>query len=66
MSESDWLTYLATLPPHLAELARHIMERCASVIAGEQLRHVVTEERLEQRITALEQHNDASRRHSPD
>ncbi len=44
MTESAWLRYLATLPPELADLARHIMERCASVIAEEQLRHLKTED----------------------
>jgi hypothetical protein len=45
VTEFDWLRYLATLPPELAELARHIMERCASVIAEEQLRHLNVEDR---------------------
>lgn len=44
MTESDWIRYLSTLPPQLADLARHIMERCASVIAQEQQRHLRIED----------------------
>lgn len=54
MSESAWLAYLDSLAPDLANLARHIIERCASVIADEQRRHLIEVERLEARIVALE------------
>lgn len=58
MSESTWLTYLDTLAPDHAELARHIIERCASVIADEQRRHLIEVERLEQRVAALERERE--------
>jgi hypothetical protein len=54
VSESAWLAYLDTLAPDLAGLARYIIERCASVIADEQRRHLIEVERLEERVVALE------------
>ena len=44
MSEADWIRYLATLPPDLATMCRNIVERCTTVIAGEQLRHLERED----------------------
>jgi hypothetical protein len=44
MTEADWLRYLQTLSPREAEMCRNIVERCTSVIAGEQLRHLESED----------------------
>jgi hypothetical protein len=44
MTEADWLHYLQTLSPREAEMCRNIVERCTSVIAGEQLRHLESED----------------------
>jgi hypothetical protein len=44
VTESEWLRYLDTLPSPLADLARHIVERCASVIGHEQQRHITIED----------------------
>lgn len=53
MTEAEWIRYLDTLPGEWADLARHIVERCASVIASEQRRHLVAEDsEHDQRIAA--------------
>lgn len=53
MTEADWIRYLGTLPSELADMCRNIVERCASVIAEEQLRHLVSEDdEHDQRVAA--------------
>lgn len=44
MTETEWVRYLGTLPPKLADMCRNIVERCTTVIAGEQLRHLESED----------------------
>jgi hypothetical protein len=44
MTEDEWVRYLDTLPGDMADMCRHIIERCASVIASEQLRHLGSED----------------------
>lgn len=44
MTADEWANYLRTLPPELAEFGRRLIERCSSVIAEEQLRHLDSED----------------------
>lgn len=44
MTETEWVRYLDTLPGDWAEFARNLIERCTSVIAREQRRHLVSED----------------------
>lgn len=50
MNDIEWLAYLDTLPPELADLAGHIMERINTVINRERNRAAGEHQELHQRI----------------
>jgi len=53
MTEAEWMCFLGELPPDTADLAANIVERCATIIAQEQQRHLKEEEVLQCEVTKL-------------
>ncbi len=53
LSQAEWLDYLDTLPSELAGLAGHIMERIATVLAGDRAYLLQRMELMQREIVAL-------------
>lgn len=50
MNDQEWIAYLDTQPPELADLARHMMERINTVLNRDRSRHLVETQKIEQRL----------------
>lgn len=63
MNDLEWVAYLATLPPALADLAQHMMERINTVLSRDRSRAIDEEQRTARRSDAnAERINDLALR----
>jgi hypothetical protein len=54
VNDQEWIAYLDTLPPELADLARHIMERINTVLNRDRNRQLSEAQRIEQRLDLVQ------------
>ncbi len=59
MTNQEWQTYLASLPPELTDLAMHLMERINTVLGDDRLYMLGELQHMDQRLETLQRHIEA-------